>query len=870
MPKDEQIDAQELAMLVKRLDRQRRARVAADAISEQATGVLYDKQHHLRLLQAVAVAANESQSLDEALQATVDQFCAHFEWPIGHAYLAIGSTPILTLSDIWFISDLSRYESFVRAVETTLVAPSRGVSGLALAQRGPVTEAELEKVLPLPLAAAARDAGLVSALAFPIIAGDGVVAAVFEFFSTEAIAADDALLDVIRRISDLLGQAHVRTRAHATLTSSQEQYRLLFEGNPHPMWIHDAGTMEIIAVNGAAARQYEYTTDEMLALNVSDLVIDRGADGRLEGPAQIRTRSGALVAAELSGYDIRLPGRRARMVMAVDVDTGRRTEAALRESERRFREMLDTIDLVAVLLDVVGIVTYCNPFLLKITGYAKEEVVGQNFFEMLLPEDRRNPAGRQFSANIGRGVIAAHSEFEIVARSGERRTILWNYTVLRNPQGSILGIAGIGSDVTEQRLVESQLLHNAFHDSLTGLPNRALFLDRVGHALARRKQRFAVLLLDVDHFKNVNDSLGHATGDALLVQIGERLQGCVRAADTVARFGGDEFTMLIESVTDAGDALRAAARIQACFTNPFKIGDNEIFASATIGITVAGSEYETAEQILRDADTAMYRAKAQGRARSEIFDSDMRSELVARLRLENDLRRAVDSGELFLVYQPIVRLDTREVVGREALMRWNHPERGMISPAEFIPVAEESGLIVGIGKRAITDACRVAAQTAPREYVSVNISTRHFVQSDLLADVRNSLKECADPTVQLHLEVTESVLIQQPEAALEIMNELRSSGCKIALDDFGIGYSSLAYLHRFPIDTLKIDGSFVRELVRDQKNVEIVRAIVSLGRGLGIEVVAEAIETEEQRELLLSLGCELGQGFLFAKPAPFR
>ena len=869
MPKDEQIDAQELAMLVKRLDRQRRARVAADAISEQATGVLYDRQQHLRLLQAVAVAANESSSLDDALQATVDQFCAHLGWPIGHAYLAIGATPLLTLSDIWFIGDLSRFESFVRAVETTLVAPSSGVSGLALSQRGPVTANELEGVLPLPLAAAARDSGLKSALAFPIIASDGAVAAVLEFFATEELAADEALRDVIKRVSDLLGQAHVRTRAHATLTNSQEQYRLLFEGNPHPMWIHDAATMEIIAVNGAAARQYGYTTDEMLALSVNDLITERGPDGRFEGVAQIRTRSGALLAAELSGYDIRLPGRRARMVMAVDVDAGRRAEEALRESERRFREMLDTIELVAVLLDVVGIVTYCNPFLLKITGYTKEEVIGQNFFEMLLPEDRRNTAGRQFSSNIGRGVIAAHSEFEIVARNGERRTILWNYTVLRNPQGSILGIAGIGSDVSEQRLVEGQLLHNAFHDSLTGLPNRALFLDRVGHALARRKQRFAVLLLDVDHFKNVNDSLGHATGDALLMQIGERLQGCVRAADTVARFGGDEFTMLIESVTDAADALRAAARIQACFTNPFKIGDNEIFASATIGITVAGSEYETAEQILRDADTAMYRAKAQGRARSEIFDSDMRSELVARLRMENDLRRAVDSGELFLVYQPIVRMDTREVVGREALMRWKHPERGMISPAEFIPVAEESGLIVGIGKRAITDACRVAARTAPREFVSVNISTRHFVQSDLLADVRNSLKGCADPSVKLHLEVTESVLIQQPEAALEIMNELRSFGCKIALDDFGIGYSSLAYLHRFPIDSLKIDGSFVRELVRDQKNVEIVRAIVSLGRGLGIEVIAEAIETEEQRELLLSLGCELGQGFLFAKPERF-
>lgn len=864
MADDEQLDAQELAMLVKRLDRQRRARVATEAISDHATGVLYDKQQHLKLLQSVAIAANESPSLDDALQATVDQICTHLGWPVGHAYLAIGTTSILTLSDIWFVGDLQRYETFRRAVETTLVAPSSGVSGRALSDRAPITTSELEGVLPLPLAAAAREAGLTAALAFPVIGVDGPLA-VLEFFATDAIPDDPTLLDTIGRIGDLLGKVHARTRAHATLTTSEEQYRLLFEGNPHPMWIADAETHELIAFNSAAAAQYGYSASELQKMTVADLVA--GGTVPRSGPVTLLCKSGATLSAELSGYDIQLPGRRARMVMAADADVGRRAEEALRESERRFREMLDTIELAAVLIDVVGSITYCNPYLLSITGYTKDEVIGKNFFELFLPETDRAAASRTFTTNIGRGVIASHNELEIVTRTGGLRTVLWNYTVLRSPQGSILGAAGIGSDVTEQRVVEGQLVHNAFHDSLTGLPNRALFLDRVGHALARRRQRFAVLLLDVDDFKNVNDSLGHAAGDEILMQIGERLQRCVRAADTVSRFGGDEFTVLVENVITPADATRAAARIQAGIAEPFHVGEHEIYTTVSIGITICTAEYERPEQILRDADTAMYRAKAQGRSRSEIFDSEMRAEAVARLQLENDLRRAIDRHELRVHYQPIVRLGTRRVTGLEALVRWAHPVRGMIPPGEFIGIAEETGLIVPIGQFVLGEACAAATAWSPR-YVSVNVSSRHFAQSDLVSDVRKALERCHLDPAALHLEVTESLIMQNPASALAIIHALREIGCQIALDDFGTGYSSLSYLHQFPIDRLKIDASFVRQAASDQKNVEIIRSIVSLGRGLGIEVIAEGVETVDQEQMLISMGCEYAQGFLFARPAP--
>ena len=870
MPEDDQFDALEIATLVKRLDRQRRAREAAESISEQATGVLYDKQHHLKLLQAVAVAANESPSLDDALEAAVDQMCTDLGWPVGHVYLAIGTTSILTLSDIWFVGDLNRFENFKRAVETTLIAPTGGVAGRALAERAPVATTELEHVLPGPLATAAREAGLKSALAFPVIGIDAPVA-VLEFFATEPIEPDEMLVEIVTRIGDLLGKAHVRTRANATLRSSAEQYRLLFEGNPNPMWISDAESQQLIAVNDAAISQYGFARGELLNMKVPDLrpESERRNSTPRSGLIHLQRKDGRIITVEISGYDLPLPGRRARMTMAVDVDEGRRASEALRESERRFREMLDTIELAAVLLDVVGIVTYCNPHLLSMTGYTKDDVIGRNFFELFLPEDERKEGARAFDATIGRGVIAAHLEMDIMTRFGERRTILWNNTVLRNPQGSILGTASIGSDVTEQRLAEKQLRHNAFHDALTGLPNRALFLDRVGQAIMRAKRderrTFAVLLLDVDHFKNVNDSLGHVAGDQLLVMIGERLLRCVRTVDTVARFGGDEFTVLIEKINGPNDARRAAERIQREIGKPFRVDDTDIFSSVSIGIIIGSHDYDGPEHIVRDADTAMYRAKAQGRARSEIFDSNMRADVVARLQVETDLRRAIDRRELRVFYQPIVRLGSAETVGFEALVRWQHPTRGLVSPAEFIPIAEETGLIVPLGQFVLREACKQAAKWPG--YMSVNVSNRQFAQSDLVADVREAIEESGISPDRLYLEITESVIMQHADAALQVMVGLRALGCRIALDDFGTGFSSLSYLHRFPIDTLKIDSSFVRA-ARERKNVEIIRSILALGHGLSLDIIAEGIETTEQRELLQSLDCDFGQGYLFARPAP--
>jgi len=762
-------------------------------------------------------------------------------------------------------------------VESTRLTPG-GLGAKAAVERTPQWSNNLDEALPPAVASAAKAANLHVAFAVPIVADEGTVA-VLEFFAEQVEDTDPTLLEVLQKIGELLGKVHLRTKREATLRTSEEQYRILFEGNPHPMWIHDADSYEFIAVNDATIEHYGYSREELLAMTVAHLAPeeDRGNASLTNAIGRVRllTKAGDTIHADLSSYEIKLPGRRGHLTMAVDTNAAMRIEEALRESERRFREMLDTIELLAVLLDVVGTITYCNPYVLRVTGYRKNDVIGRNFFDLFLPEERRAQLSRAFLENIGRGIIAAHDEMEIVTRDGERRVILWNKTILRGPESSIVGAASIGSDVTERRQAESQLLHNAFHDVLTGLPNRALFFDRVAHALSHLKRpgknTFAVLLLDVDDFKNVNDSLGHAAGDQLLVVIGERLCKCVRASDTVSRFGGDEFTILLEAVTGPADIAHAVSRIHQEISLPFLIDGHEIFVTASIGVTFASAEYEQPEQIVRDADTAMYRAKAQGRGRAEIFDAEMRAEAVARLQLETDLRRGIDRGELWLMYQPIVNLDSGSVVGFEALVRWRHPTRGIIPPLAFIPLAEETGLIVPIGDFVLREAIKQAARWRAHPggetmHVSVNISSRQLTQGDLVSTVRHALKDAKLDPKALHLELTESVIIQNAESTYGVIEQIRALGCSIAVDDFGTGYSSLSYLHRFAVDQLKIDSSFVQSAGDQRKSAEIIRSIVNLGRTLDIEVVAEGIETSQQADHLRELRCSLGQGYLFSRP----
>ncbi len=549
----------------------------------------------------------------------------------------------------------------------------------------------------------------------------------------------------------------------------------------------------------------------------------------------------------------------------------KRRDDAIQTSERRYRHLFERnlAGLYRTTLD--GKILDCNSAFARILGYpSREEVLKVTALDLYAdPGDRES-----FLARLAQQRVLVNFEICLKRRDGSPVWVLANESLIEEP-GAEAVMDGSLIDITDRKRAEQQRWHQANHDALTDLPNRILFNDRLSLAILhaqRRRQALVVMFLDLDHFKRVNDTLGHSAGDELLVKVADRLRRCIRQDDTVARVGGDEFLLLLNGITREADAAAMARKILAILAEPFLVQKRELFVEASIGIGMYPGDGADAETLVTNVDTAMYRAKETGRNSFQFFTRKMQEQSQERAALESGLRRALPRGEFVLHYQPILRLATHEPVGVEALVRWRHPEKGILSPREFIPLAEDVGLIARVGEWVLRRACeqhrewQAAGATGLR--VSVNVSPRQFQQRDFAANVRRIVRETGLDPSSLDLEITESIAMHDVGHTGRVLAELSELGIQISMDDFGTGHSSLSYLKHFPIRRLKIDQSFVAGMTEDEKDRAIVATVVSIAKNLGLGVTAEGVETEEQAALLLALACEDAQGFLFGRPSP--
>ncbi len=701
-------------------------------------------------------------------------------------------------------------------------------------------------------------------------------------------------ISIPRRTSRQFRSASAR-RTEQALREAEHRYQSLFENAVEGVF-QTTPDGRILLANPALARMLGYDSPAELVAKVTDiaeeLYLDPSrrsefeqrieADGTVHAfETQLRRRDGSVIWVSENARAVRDDAGRLLYYEGTveDVTARRNAEEALRESEERYALALRAASdgLWDWNLET-GRVHY-SPRWKSMLGFRDEEI-GDRIDEWLtrLHPDDDERVRRELEEHLGGRSTHFESEFRIRHRDGSWRSVLSRGLAVFDPTERPLRMAGSQSDITKRKVAEERLLHDAFHDPLTGLPNRALFTDRVGRSFwrARRRDdyRFAVAILDLDRLKLINDSLGHVAGDRLILTIARRIEECLRAGDSAARVGGDEFAVLIDDLKDPSDAIRVVSRIARAIRTPLTLGGQEVYTTASIGIAYHGTHYERSEEMIRDADTAMYAAKAAGGARYQIFDAAMHERAVSRLRTESSLRRAVERSELRAHYQPLVSLADGRLAGFEALLRWQHPERGLVPPNEFIPIAEETGLILPIGRWILREACLQMTEwnrlhpAGERLTVSVNLSGCQLGEADFVGKVVRILDETGLDPSQLELEITESAIMSDTETAIERLGQLRGLGIGLAIDDFGTGYSSLSYLHRLPLSALKIDRAFVWAMSAGSRELQICHGIVTLAHDLGLTVIAEGIETAEQRERLRALRCEYGQGYLFAKPVP--
>ncbi|MGB3205417.1 MAG: EAL domain-containing protein [Crinalium sp.] len=553
----------------------------------------------------------------------------------------------------------------------------------------------------------------------------------------------------------------------------------------------------------------------------------------------------------------------------------KRANVELTKSEEQFRLTFEMAPIGIAIQTLDGKFIRINQAFCETSGYSSEELLDKTWIDLSHPDDIASTLTLHQKLHQ-REISDFQTESRYLTKDGKVVYGILQVAVVRDAEQKPVHLIGQFLDITARKLAEEQLLFDALHDNLTNLPNRNLLMERLELALKQAQRQtdylFAVMFIDLDRFKVVNDSLGHEVGDQLLVAIARKLETLIRASDIVARLGGDEFIILLDNLQDLNDAIRIADRICLELNSPFLIENRQVFTTASIGIVFSSTHYQTGSELIRDADIAMYRAKEAGKARYEIFDRIMHAYAVEQLQLESDLRHAIAHQELLVHYQPIISLTTGKLTGFEALLRWKHPSRGFISPAEFIPIAEETGLIVTIGQWILREACH-QFQTWSLQYqlsnsltISVNLSSKQLREPTLIKQIDQIIQETKLNSSCLKLELTESMLIDHVEAVISTMSQLRGRAIHLSIDDFGTGFSCLSYLHRFPINTLKIDRSFVSRIGEENENLGIVKTIITLAHELGMDAIAEGVETQQQVNQLKALGCDQAQGYFFSPP----
>jgi diguanylate cyclase (GGDEF)-like protein/PAS domain S-box-containing protein len=677
-----------------------------------------------------------------------------------------------------------------------------------------------------------------------------------------------------------------RKTTDEALKRSEKEYRDLFENANDLIYTHDLKG-NFTSLNRAGEAITGYSRDEALKMNIAEVVApefigsakqmiaEKLASGTTTAyELEIVAKGGNRVSLELSTRLITVDGVPVGVQgIGRDITARKKAESSLHEAVSLFSSTFESTADGIIVVNPSRDVTAYNQKFIEMWRIPSDVIAAKDgrTVAQYVGNQTKNPDAFFLDLERLYADPMAVSTDTIELRDGR---VYERYSQPQFLEGKPVGRVCCFRDVTERERAEEKLRHHALHDMLTNLPNRVSFMNHLSQAIERRStgggNQFAVLFLDLDRFKIINDSLGHVVGDKLLVALAQRLRASIRPGDVVARLGGDEFTVLLNRTGDIKEVARVAERLQSQIAEPFKIDNYEVFTTASIGVIIADDLPREADDFLRDADTAMYRAKEAGKARYEIFDREMHAHNLNVLQLETDLRHAVERGEFAVYYQPIVELETGHVREFEALIRWRHPLHGLISPDTFIQVAEETGMIIPIGKWVIEMACRHTSEWQKlsdiRLSTSVNLSAKQLVHPHLCSQIREVLRETGLDPRHLKLEVTESTVMENSERSLSVLSELSELGVSLSTDDFGTGYSSLSYLHQFPFRRLKIDRSFINKMDEDEKSAAIVKTILMLGENLDIEVVAEGIETEYQLELLRSLGCRLGQGYVFSEP----